>query len=559
MNLSGFINTDRQPFRVVLVLQGNQAFWFKWRGREQIDFFKEVLVLDDDGGFSTCPWIDVGGTDKLEQNAELMVELVLDTTLDELDRVKLDQQSSIVMHRYQKKALVRKLRLDFPYASVNTLPNYFQSDCASILHHVIRDDWASWLGQLQQQAVSITHVVTSTELFCRWSGVMGGLRLMVQHSDAETRHLLLDGDIPIYMRIVPCEDASSSVAATSSSATLIGQSLIHCAESVLPDGKVPEVVSLSLTDAGQFNEYTTPRLLSLLYLNQAHDIRVGKHDSEKLVNGQATCAVLSEVSSKRNGVLRESKFPGFSVLLHRLTNSQSKDPWRLTRRKLMAGQVLKPSLDNYQLRKKIARLQQATLLCAVMAVMVLTLASVHGIASSRERRQLADEEKRLVSSVDSLSLSVSDIHMTPAFVSDSLMRINSHQTINPETLLLLVAEVITQFPFISLDSLSWAVLEGEHVLDSAFTTATSVSNRRQLWSRESSGELTQLELGGTVDGPGGVREKQQVVDSLIAHLQGLTGVRLVSVMESPIESARSSADIRGGLSKYRLSIVFGES
>lgn len=558
MNLSGFIDASAQSFRVVLVLQGTQAFWFKWKGREQIDCFDESLIVDDNGGFSNCPWIRGSKNDEPERSSELTVELVLDTTLDELDRVKLAQHSSTLINQFQKNSLVRKLRLDFPHSSVHSLPNCFRSDCASILHHIVREDWVSWLTQLQQ-AVSISHVVTSTELFCRWSGVMGGLRLMVQHSGAEYRHLLLDGAVPIYMRIVPCEGESSDLSVNSSSAASVGQSLIYASESVLPDGKVPEVVSLLQADTSHFNGYTAARLLSRLYLNQTEDLRVGHYYAEKLLSGQATSPVCSELVSNRNCDLRESKFSWVCIVWHKLTSSLFNRPWRLTRRKLIAAQLLKPSLDKYRLRIKIVRLQQATLLCAAVAIVAVTFASFHGFASSLERRQLSHEKTRLSSSVNSLAVSVSDLHMTPAYVSESLMRIKDHRAIDPEALLLLVSKLITQFPFVSLDSLSWAVLEGEDVLDAAFTTASGVSYRRQMWSQESSGALVQLELAGTVDGPGGVREKQNVVDSLVAHLQRLADVRLVSVLESPIESARSSADIRSGLSSYRLSIVLGES
>lgn len=553
MNLHNFVGAYRQSFKILLILQGNQAFWFKWEQGVLRDSFVEPIDASKVTTQSRCPWIDpdsdaLNNADSVELGSDLAIELILDTSLDELDRVKVDIHSSRLIQRIQRNTLLRKLDADFPSATVNSLPDYLEPECASILHHVIPENWDQWLQELQNRAVTITHVVTGTELLCRWSGSCRALRLLVQDLGGDKRHLLLDASTPIYMRVVHNHTQS------------VGQTLDHIKEHVLPVGREPEVVTLTQMGPYPSNEYASTRLLSALYLGHTADLIENRLDPIELLEGNAVdpsadTDLLPAISCASAAIHKEVGLK-WNRFLHRLGAGD----WYLSGRARIVGQLFSPSLNKNRQRNRIVRLQNATILCAAIATVTTTVASFHGFTSARERYRLNSEQAQLRSNVGVLSQSASALHQAPLFVVNSLQRINNHRAVeplDPEAVLSTIAEAITQFPTVTLDGLAWAVISDSHVLDQIYTSATGVSSRTNIWLESSPRESIQLELSGTVDGVGGLREKQSTIDSLVTHLKSVNGISLVTVLDSPVAAVRSSADLLGSLSSYRVSILFG--
>ena len=557
MNFQEFVVAFSQPFRVVLILQANQAFWFKWKDGKLLESFVEPVVADLDGMQSRCPWISAD-LNESERLSELAVELILDTSLDELDRVKVDNHSSKLVWRIQRNSLIRKLRADFPNANVQPLPDYLEPDCVSILHHVIPDDWGKWLQVLQTQSVTITHVLTSTELLCHWSGTGAGLRLLVQDLGSEERHLMLDDLIPIYMRVIPKVGACVDQTIDEWNMQSICQTLVYVKENLLPPDRLPLVTLLAQVGSAPSPEFAATRLLSALYMRHTTELIVETIDPAKLL-GSSAVSLVSELTPvpilgyafSHIGKIITQTWEWFS-------KRGSNSAWRLPVRARIFDETLTPSLHKNRQMNRIAQLQRATILCAVVATITTTVASVHGFSSSRERNRLSSEQAQLRVNLGSLSKSVAALHQAPAFVLHSLRRIKNHQAVkplNPEAILATIAEAITPFPSITLNGLSWTVVDGNQLFDETFTSTSDVSVRDEIWSEDSPGAQIQLEISGVVDGSGGLREKQGTIDSFVIHLKSMPGIRLVTVLDSPVEAARSSVDLLGSLSNYRVSML----
>lgn len=565
------VDAYHQPCNIILILQGDQAYWFKWQQSVLIDSFVEPIFSESEVERSRCPWIDddpQGVGFDLNDESELAVELILDTALDELDRVSIESHPSQLVQRVQRNTLIRKLRADFPSASVQPLPDYLEPDSASILHHVIHDDWDKWLQLLQAQAVAITHVVTGTELLCRWSGQSSALRLLVQDLGSGMRHLLLDGSTAIYMRVVQKEDDCSDARMNEWNIQSIRQTLDYLMENVLPADKLPSVTTIAHTGLDPSCEFSATRVLGALYLGDKAELieestdsgEFQKNNTKNLASGYALegtanigMSLIHHLASQWSGWLAKK-------LGRRLGSQLGRQRWRLTTRARLAKQTLLLSLHKNRQRIRIIRLKRATILCAAMATVTSAVASVHGFTSSRERERLSSEQVQLHDQLGSLSTSVSALHLAPSYVVHSLMRIKNHQAVkplNPDIVLTTVAEAITHFPEVTLNGLSWTITDDNHLLDETFTSAAGVLVRDTIWREDAPRTQVQLEISGTVDGAGGLRNKQDTIDSFVAHLKSMSGIRLVTVLESPVEAVRSSADLLGSVSNYRVSILLG--
>jgi hypothetical protein len=86
-----------------------------------------------------------------------------------------------------------------------------------------------------------------------------------------------------------------------------------------------------------------------------------------------------------------------------------------------------------------------------------------------------------------------------------------------------------------------------------------VDAREQLWSADSHRARIQLQLTGTIGVDLGLREQQLTLESFVDHLTSLPGIAQVSVLESPVSSARSSEHQLLDGSSYRLSMLLVSS
>ena len=566
MNLFNIFDIKPEEYQLVVVLQNDHACWFRWRGQELMGSWNEPMFADSLNQGSHCPWVlsDEGG-------AACRVRLVLDTSLDEVDRVKVDGLSNGWMNAVHCQRMARRLHADYPLASVHRLPGYASPDVLSIVHHIIPSEWEKWLRQLQSQGVCITHAVTSLELLCErvreWPLPVGSQVSSVERSSGpvlfdvpvgnERRHLLVDTGVPLFMRVVDV----LSEAVKSEEKSALQESLQHVRDQITHDERTPPVLAplppwpemeQRLQDASVLAALSVGNPVSLQYLP------VSDHHEPAAVTEQGGVGIQipQKAGLKR---LRGSVVSQAGKFLRRRDDQQR---WSLTDGLRFSSDFLQPSIIRNRLQLRIRQLQKATLICAWMAAGSVVIASTHGINSALERARLSNEQQQLGRQIEHLAESVSVLNDEPGFVVRSLARIEAHESVKPIDaigVLETVASVINDFPAIVLDSLSWSVMTDNQPLDLGFAAISQVPQREQIWHADTAVARLQVDISGTVtDQQGlGLREQQKVLQSFVDHLQAMPEVAEVNVLEAPVNAARSSDRIVPEGSGYHLSLQLG--
>lgn len=548
--------------QLVVVLQGANARWFRWQGRLLVDSYTELLKADTLGGQSHCPWLGVE-----EGQAECTVKLVLDTCHDEIDRVKVTGMSSGWRRTLQRRAMARRLRHEYPLASIHQLPDYAAPDVLSIVHHIIPAEWEEWLKQLQAQKVCITHVATSVQLLseyaCEGAAVLkqisrpscsGTALLFNLLLDNECRHLLVDQGIPIFMRMVDADEAGEIIAADGA----VFDSLKHI-EKQITDRQSPIPVATLLSPWPELEQSLQPAgILAALSCGFPVELRQLSTcpDQEDRVSTASVGASLFSFKSRFLTRMRGG-WQGFRGQFK--SSRAERRRWQLSHERSFVSELLQPSIIKNTLRLRIRQLQKATLICAWMATASVVIASVHGVKSARQRAALTNQKQELTRQIDTLAKSVNELNDKPEFVARSMVRIDQHAGAKPMGavgVLATVASAIDDYPAILLDSLFWSVMPDNQPLDLAYTALSQVPQREELWHADSNVERLQVEISGTVsDEQGqGLREQQQILESFVDHLQSLPALLEVKVMESPVNAARSSEHVDDHSSAYRLSL-----
>ena len=561
MNPFNVFNTRQAEFQLVVVLQNDHACWFRWRGQELMGSWCEPMCTDSLNQSTRCPWVvsDEGG-------AACQVRLVLDSSLDEVDRVKVDTLSAGWMNAVHRRSMARRLRTDYPLASIHRLPAYATPDVLSVVHHIIPPEWEEWLRQLQSQDVFITHAVTSLELLCECtrdqSLYRGSQASSIEKSvgpvlfdvpvGRERRHLLADNGVPLFMRVVEVPGEANSA----ETIRALQISLQHVSEQITHDERSPPVL-VPVPPCPELGEtlQAASVLAGLCVGNAVNLQRVSANpgDGPTLEPGS------QESEASLTVRLRDLISCAAGWLFRRRDEQQQ---WHLTNGLRFSGDFLLTSITRNRLHHRIRQLQKATLTCAWMAVGSVVIASTHGINSAREKARLSNEQHQLSQQVDLLSDSVSVLNDEPGFIVRSLARIEAHESVKPmdaQGVLAIVASAIDKFPAIVLNSLSWSVMMDNQPVDLAFAAISQVPQREQLWHADAPVGRLQLDISGTVTNQQGqgLRTQQKELQSFVDHLQAMAEVHEVNVLEAPVNAARSSDRVVEEGSGYHLSLQLG--
>lgn len=551
MNSWKIVGKTERVARIVLVLQANEACWFRLGSDGSLESYTETLETSALNAESRCPWIRVPAGSPMPG-----IALLLDSPLDEVDRVRVEEVSTGWLRRLHCWRVRRRLHRQYPSASIHPLPAYSYPDVLSIVHHLLPEHWEQWLEQLQQTQVSISHVVTGLELFCRYavtgSVSEGGPVLFNVPMGLDARHLLVDSGVPVFMRLA----ASQGVGSSSESVEALCQTLEHLRRHQPGSAAVPQLVEWVCTDEDDVGEDVVPGLLASLFFEYQRGTRkksideiqcksVLKMRSNAMQDKHATVGPLSATG----------RIPGQFAARRGLTESR----WRLTARHRLANGLLKSSVARNRLQQRIRQLQQASILCVWLAALMVVVASAQGVASARDRARIGMEQQAVLGEVQELTVAVTSLSAHPAYLARSIERIDSHarvSTVDTGQLLMIVADAISEFPRMVLDDLSWATLPEEVANDTVFTAVEQVLDRRQLWQEDSPATRVHVELGGKVSSDTGLRGQQQTLEQFTRYLENLPSVSGIRVLESPVNVAARSGEQRvEGESAYRLSFL----
>lgn len=557
--------------RIILVLQADQALWFKWSEGELVDSVAESVHSDDLQQKVRCPWMPA--TDEVDHQA---VELILDTPLDELDKLKADTTSNRSFQRAMRWRLMRRMKRDYPQAAIHALPRHMTPDIMSIHHQVIPDEWSSWLHRLQLNNVVVTHVVTTTALLARLQHSLSSPVLFQMDAGAEERHLLVDQAVPVFMRLARKEShdvdtaALGAVESRTDKSTLpetaleeIRKSLDYISSNVLQMHSSVSVLTPSTRFIGVSTSSNAACVLSALCVNIPVDFTLRRWEEGSLSGPQIEpfSVRLPEHGSPFLRVLRNI-FDRMSGPFSQVRSTSLNTGFCVSGNRCEATQYLQPSVSNRLFRQRINALRNATVLSAVMATITMVFAASHGIDSARQRAQLSDEQDLLINRNVSLSNAVLALHQSPDYVFQSLQRIKAYESVKPlepQFLMATVASAITDFPALMLDALSWSVIGEGEPLGTGLAVGARMAGRQQLWTQSTHPTQIQIELSGVVVSGQSLGSQQKAVKSFVKYLEAVPGISSVHVLESPAQAARSSEVLVDNGARYRLSLVLGTS
>jgi len=166
--------------RIVVVVSENRADWNYF---DNGCFVKQKTQLFSLAGENLA--FDVG-SHEINSNASadagtVFVEIIVNSHLDDIDRVKVKNPDLKRHGRLSNFRLLRHLQSENPQSSVWKLPPHYFPEVASLLHSVFSPTIRLWIKHVQEQGVLISHVLTVPQLL-----------------------ILIDDRSPIYLRCVNC-------------------------------------------------------------------------------------------------------------------------------------------------------------------------------------------------------------------------------------------------------------------------------------------------------------------------------------------------------------------
>ena len=183
--------------RTVLILQAGQAYWFRLKHNAVIETCIETITPGQAQQGRKPDWMK-----QTPVSEPQWVELLLDTTLDEVDRVSVAQSNKRWVNYYRRWTTLRRLKRDYAQSKVYPLPSVNKDNVAALMHIVIPDVWNDYLSVLQAEDVVFHSVLTGTELVADWSRQFKVPTLVVMPVASDQRHVLVDAGQAVFLRTV---------------------------------------------------------------------------------------------------------------------------------------------------------------------------------------------------------------------------------------------------------------------------------------------------------------------------------------------------------------------
>ncbi|MFT6873908.1 MAG: hypothetical protein ACI9XK_003467 [Granulosicoccus sp.] len=548
--------------RVVLVVTSQAICWYRCEDSRITDRLTNSLDDEPQIVISSCLWLKYyfGTTD-------VGIELVVETELDDLDRVKLLDWTHRVSRSWHIRKVLWQLRREYPDAAVNKLPEFLYPEIASVLYSQLSDQSSVWLKKLCACGVVVSHVVTSTQLL---SDLFKNYPspVLLHMFDGGNRHRLLlavDG-LPLHMRqtvdIGSHRNDSENVVVGSNSFAerYLCESLKYFSESVFsPLNEVLVVFPRELNNAesSEFpDEYLAKHLLELKcnvsyqhisFCNQSDNV-TGISPLVSVDRFNKGC--LSDILANRAKV---SKLR-FATLLRFRKNIS---PYAVIRHSGKFRTILEQSIATMNNRRRARNLKRCTFVVFLFFLFVMLASSRSGILSVQEQTKYRDEHDELERDLHKLKQHAATLHELPVFIMDSINRIHSFEqakTPAPSLIMSSVATAVQDYPSVSLTSFSWSVNDDES--DSSYVAVNSVSIRNDYWGENSSQSKTLVELSGQFIGESSLRQKQSQLNDFLNILSKSESISALRVIDSPAKSASSShlMSESGGFFKILFSI-----
>lgn len=518
----------------IVCLSGDAALWLSFTKGVLVDAFKETAELSPDEPYKRCRWFS--------RKAEL-VHLLIDCEHAEIEAHPLVRDSLVAWrHRFDKAALVRTLTTRFPLAFVKATSNRDGVD-AALVHHVnLPDAQLNWLKRVESDGIVFRSVSTVADTLATQTGksVVSQV-LMVREKQNNT---------------VAYSGVTNS-GVSSSAASGLGRVPMPCSgESSLVVSVAPEFVRHTYCRNGQalftravhINDSTSQseqfrQTLDHLFSSELVDRAVSVNvvgASEHFCKALGEIELVSGVSSvDLRTTQRVSEFDAI----------EKNDIGLVT-----AGQILAQSntlngrgfskanfyTRNYeQLRARHSRVKQG-----VAALGLVLISTGFTLLSEWQHTQKLDQHRmRQAELKTAIELYQQEaLRLTPdAFTLSSALldkvALESAAGLNPAIVLTTLAESLTQYKSLSLQEVSWTVID---TANPASGTEFPVTSTQTIASRSRAGQeagipsVTKVRLQGKIVQGESLVVQQSAFNSFIDHLKKQYEISNLAVINNPL-------------------------
>lgn len=574
-------------FSTMLALQQDTAWWLKVHNGIIVDYqsFEFEGASDTEAVETLVPrWRHDESQDDV-----LFVDLVLDTTIDEVDRIGVSSSGSRIIDHYRQKRTLKRLRKDFPHAYVYPLSSH-TDERAALMHPVVPDAWSDWLLRIQACRIVIQRVVTSTQLGCHWSSRFSGYVLLNMPSASRSRHVMSkDGAARFLrtMRALPqeCVDLRTDEATSKADLSELNQTIEYIrahtslatqallivepvcapASSLAANYDYENVRAHSDSTEQDLTQTLSPSVYCLFAMFYDQPV----HYRSRLEVSTPQISTHND-KSDANAIGIELKRPVFrggvvSMFMPRsvvkcvsrwVTVWSNKNQWLLIVETLRWAHYLQPSmkhLTNLHRQRYLSKLCIGLVCSLVVAGSAI---SIKGVAGYRTVERNVIERVNKEGAIEKPLHVIKELHVPLSFAADSLFIMDELSRVsqpNADVLLTSIARVLTEAPDITIDRLAWISLEDNELFETLTHGSLAVTPRTSIVDTLGSSNV-QMQIEGTVS-VAALADQKSKLDKFVNELKILSTVSLVRILESPLDSALSSGGQVHEAGQYRLSIL----
>ena len=537
--------------RTVVVLSGNHAFGYHLYDKEPYALTSlQSLDLSETETSLSDLWF--GG-----DNEPWFVEIIIDTDLDDLDRVKVVDGNVGLLSSISRFRTLWQLKREYPAASIGKLSREHFPEIASILHSPIHESHRAFIEHVQNQGIIVSHLTTSTQLLVeRLRGSSQTILLSMPVGEGGNRHLLVHKGVALFMRFVRLENTADSVPLQDTTQYIV--------DSVLPGTSVITYATPKLLSIDDKRLENIASLLAHLYMRLSTDWTLERSEQGVLIVvdepllGNSLFNITRRGSKGRLKKLVAKVLKNLSAGLLPVANNG----YRSTDNPLWLSDLLKPSLHAVKSQLRLVYLRNATILLTVVTFVLVFAASYHGLRhvhAFNVNRQLL---KQLAFEANAIRSELGTVHRAPLFVAESIQRIqafNESSIIGPTDVMKPVALTIKRFPDLNLQSLIWVATSPDEQDETVVGSVVHVKGRSTLVRRPDSVASVKVELSGLFTMGHDLRKNQERLDALVASLGGVETISNIVIVESPVDAAHTSQVVDEAYAEFNIQFLVSSS
>ena len=519
--------------RTIVVLTREKIVWYQVSVEGDL---KSISIQNDFNGSVDIPERYLFSDDTCQ-----LIELVVDTPVDDLDRAKVVENTPRYLQRVQTIRALWNLKREYAESQILKLPKQYFPNIASVLHTSLPENYQRMIESLQKQGLVVSHMTTATQLMGVALTVAEPRLFVIPCGSSQKRLMLIDASVVVFMRIIDVELESDA-----NHLRHVEETIDYLVQANLVKSRKVHVSTVHIQNNDSPSEIGLENYLANTYLSGVAEL-IGEADSsDKLLNqGGVEKSLDANVKTVRNRLIfwirqfRSSR----RVWIKSKKNGSAFKPYRVTSSLLRHHDVLDHSRNLMRSHGALLILRRVTIALAVVTSLSVLMASIHSVRQIRGLNSLKSDGGNIEAEILQLKSMLNERHASPFFTAATLKgnkEFADNLKASPQSVLTLVAKLIRDFPSIQLQSLSWSILPSESDEETVTPSVMQAAGRNSFIYDDSSQEKLSIIFEGSFKSAESLRDKQQQLDLFSQSLSKRELVSNLSIMDSPIESAGSS-------------------